>query len=83
MRELIISKDDIILRFLQYIQYWKIKNANKNTALFILKGIRSMLHVESESEQVKRQNHLDSLGATQIALKLYWKDKNTEDEYIY
>jgi hypothetical protein len=70
LRELLVSKDDIIVKFLQYIQYWKAKKANRNTIIFILKSIRSLVITggksdeNEEKEKIKRQNHLDSLNTT-------------------
>ena len=43
VREMLVSKDDIIVKFLQYIQYWKAKHANRNTIIFILKAVRSLV----------------------------------------
>ena len=86
LREVLVGKDDIIIKLLQYIQYWKARGANRNTIIFILKSIRQMMVAngdESSTAQARRQNYLDSLSATSIALKLYWKDKQTEDQYIY
>ena len=54
---MLVSKDDIIVKFLQYIQYWKAKKANRNTIIFILKSIRSLViigkKVEGEDEKAK------------------------------
>lgn len=43
LKELIISKDDVIIELLEYIKYWKIKNSNRSTILFILKSLRQLL----------------------------------------
>jgi hypothetical protein len=50
LRELLVSKDDIIVKLLQYIQYWKAKRANRNTIIFILKSIRSLVSTGSKAE---------------------------------
>jgi hypothetical protein len=42
-REILISKDDIITKLLRYIQYWKAKKANRNTIIFILNSIRTLM----------------------------------------
>ncbi|CAD8074919.1 unnamed protein product [Paramecium sonneborni] len=83
LKDLIISRDDIIVKLLSYIEHWKERKASRHTVIFIIKSIRALLEIKNEKQLVKMQVHLDSLKATQIALRLYWSDKVTEDLYIY
>ncbi|CAD8158586.1 unnamed protein product [Paramecium pentaurelia] len=83
LKDLIISRDDIIVKLLNYIEHWKVRNASRHTVIFIIKSIRALLEIKNEKQLIKMQIHLDSLKATQIALRLYWSDKVTEDLYIY
>jgi hypothetical protein len=86
VRELLIGKNDIVVKLLEYTRYWKGRGSNRNTIIFILESLTSLIVAngdDSENAKVQRQNYLDNLNATQIALKLYWKDKETSDKYIY
>lgn len=43
LKDLIISRDDIIVKLLNYIEHWKVRNASRHTVIFIIKSIRALL----------------------------------------
>ena len=53
LRELLIGKDDIVIKLLQYIQHWKTRGANRGTIIFILKSIRSLILSGDKNEKAK------------------------------
>ena len=50
-KELIIYKEDLISRFLQFIEIWKERGASKNAVIFIIKSLRNIVVRGSPNEK--------------------------------
>lgn len=59
LKEILVNKDDIIIKLLQYMQYWKARRASKSTIIFLLKSICALISNVEEESRAKRQNYLD------------------------
>ncbi len=42
-KQILLTKEDLICKFLNYIEYWKEKLSPKNTVIFILKFLRHII----------------------------------------
>lgn len=57
MEDLLISKEDIIKKFLGFLRFWKEMGSSKGSAIFILKTLR---HIVERSEKERSMSALNN-----------------------
>ena len=83
-RDLIIKSEDLLIKLLTFLEFWKQKGANLHASVFIIKSLYNIIqNKEDIAEMVEAQEILDSLNATKICLLLIWKDNENNNYYLY
>jgi len=83
-RDLIIKSEDLLIKLLTFLEFWKQKGANLHASVFIIKSLYNIIqNKEDIAEMVEAQEILDSLNATKICLLLIWQDNENNNYYLY
>ena len=45
LQEILISKEDLIVKILKFLQFWKQTIATKSTVVFIIKSLRNLIEL--------------------------------------
>lgn len=91
-RDFLISTEDILVKFLHFLEFWIQKDTPKNLIIFIIKALGRITkkvddedddNKENEKLQVERQDMFDRLNATRIFIVLIWDEKKDDTGYLY
>lgn len=85
LKDLLITSDDILIKFLTFIEFWIQKKAGKHTVMFLIRALGKIMSnkKDDEKEKVSRQDMFDRLNATKIITVLIWNEKEDDIEYLY
>ncbi|KAL4511687.1 hypothetical protein ABPG72_012532 [Tetrahymena utriculariae] len=84
-KDILLNSEDLITKFLNYIEFWEKNHSDKNDIIFTIKSLSNILKLEDEDDeeqqkiQFDRQIMLDKLNATKICLLLISSDQMTVD----
>ena len=83
-KDLLITSDDILIKFLNFIEFWIQKKAQKESIIFLIKVLGKIIkNASNEEEETSRQDQLDGLNATKIVIVLIWNEKDDDYHYLY
>jgi len=85
LREFFINTEDLLLKFLNFLEFWIQKKASKKSVIFLIKALSRIIKnvQDDEEEMAERQQMLDRLNATRIFIVLIWDEKNDDNEYLF
>jgi len=91
IKEFFISTEDMLLKFLNFLEFWIQKNTHKESVVFIIKALgRIIKNAENDDDEekreklmIERQDMFDRLNATRIFIALIWDEKRDDTVYLY
>ncbi|EAR95948.2 MIR domain protein (macronuclear) [Tetrahymena thermophila SB210] len=98
IEDLLISKEDIIKKLLNFINFWKEMGSSKGSVIFIIKTLRHIIersdtpnskepqlqNIEDDNAaKEKRQNVMDALNTSIVCSSLLTRESQKDKVYLY